>query len=262
MNKKYNIINLKSTDYTMDYFFYIVILFLVIYIINIVIFQYTDENLKNNIDLKKIDNFVNLNTPMNNIDIKHNNDIKNNNDRSSDSIISSLQSENQELLQFKDILEEKLKTQSRNMFLSKNYIKIDDMSFDDENNFIITDIKNTHLPSSNLSGYKLIDSMADFDLILSNVSQFKNYYLPGQEVHTNSTFNINADKICYENDINLKKSHPDCMVCSVTGDDYKKHNSWKNTKTNIKEVCVYNPTAEANSGIPNHDDCKKMCNIP
>lgn len=52
------------------------------------------------------------------------------------------------------------------------------------------------------------------------------------------------------------------MVCSINDDKYyEEHKSWKNTKTNIKEVCLYNENVEPYSEILDYQGCKKLCKI-
>ena len=52
------------------------------------------------------------------------------------------------------------------------------------------------------------------------------------------------------------------MVCSV--EDNKNLTDtlgWKNTKTNIAKVCLYDPNATSKTGTPNLAQCKTFCNI-
>jgi hypothetical protein len=95
---------------------------------------------------------------------------------------------------------------------------------------------------------------------------FKNIYKPGDIVNQNSTFNIGKNEICYRNkdkllDIDNKfiNNYPNCMVCSIN--DNKDTIGWTNTHTNIDKICLFNTNPEPNSGIPNFDNCKTMCNI-
>jgi hypothetical protein len=60
----------------------------------------------------------------------------------------------------------------------------------------------------------------------------------------------------------FKEKYPQCMVCNIVSDkDLTDSDTWKNTKTNINEVCLFNPNSKKNSGIPNLNQCKKMCNV-
>ena len=258
MNKKYNIINSKSCNVSIDHFFYIIILLLIIYLVYLIIFN---NNLKINesfsdvllISPEKIETKKEIApTPL-----------------TSEQLIVNLKVENEELITLKNKLGSLLEEQSRGLYLSSNYNKVDVNSFNDELDYVNTYFNDTKLPEINISSYNVINNEQKLNTLLNEAKTFKNIYAPGEKVLKSSNFNITKDDICYNRykgklagDKNFIVNYPDCMVCSVNDtNSYEHDNSWKNTKTNIKEVCLYNPTAETNSGILNYDGCKKICNV-
>lgn len=188
---------------------------------------------------------------------------------SSEQILSSLIDKNNELTNIKNTIQDKLEKQSQAIYISQNYNKVDSSSFDDELLFLLTDFANTKLPEIDIDNKKLIDTKEELGSILSEASKMKNFYKPGDIVTANSTFEIDKNNICYRHDGKpIKPSqefiskYPECMVCSIEhGHDVHDSNSWKYTRTNIDKVCLYNPTAEANSGIPNLQQCKQFCGL-
>jgi hypothetical protein len=226
-----------------DYFFYIIILILLIYIILLIITNFCAcaDNVK--------DTFENTTANA--------------------EIINDLKSENETLLNINKKINNLLEEQERSFYLAKNFDKIDESSFNDENNFIMSSFNNIILPEINLSKYHVISTTAEMNNVIEEAKQFKNYYKPGDIVMNDSDFGITRNDICYNPQQELIKSNPDfisqhpgCMVCTVNNkDDYKNTKSWRNTHTNIEQVCLYNPSAEAESNILNLDGCKKFCNI-
>jgi len=58
------------------------------------------------------------------------------------------------------------------------------------------------------------------------------------------------------------KKYPNCMVCAIEDDkNLTETLGWKNTKTNISKVCLYDPNATSKTGTPNLAQCKTFCNI-
>jgi hypothetical protein len=122
---------------------------------------------------------------------------------------------------------------------------------------------------------KIINNQTELNTVLSEASKMKNFYKPGDIVNTSSTFGITKDDICYrQNNKPIKptpdfmKKYPNCMVCTIENENENEDNKnltdtlgWKNTKTNISKVCLYNPNATSKTGTPNLEQCKTFCNI-
>lgn len=273
MNKKYEIINLRTKDdNTIFYVLYIVLIFVIVFIIYKLIYNFIpQENFytnnyniinKNNTSDNNYENFQTNNTiPSENIT----------NNKSSDNKLTmeSLIQQNKELTQMKDIIQEKLDKQSKAIYISQNYNKVDSSSFDDEMIFLLDDFVNTIFPQIDIDNKKIIKTNSDLESVLNQIKQMKNFYQPGDIVKKNSTFDIDKNNICYRHDgkpikptQDLLNKYPECMVCSVEpSDNVYNSKAWKTTKTNINKVCLFNPTAQKNSGIPNLQDCQKFCAI-
>lgn len=169
----------------------------------------------------------------------------------------------------KEILEESMKKQARALYLANNYYKIDDSSFNNEVTFINDDFVNIRLPQSDFNGKTLITTASEWSDVISKANSYKNLYTPGDVVIKPSEYNISKDTICYKdyethltNDPTFKTKYPECMVCSINPDtDYKNTKSWKNTKTNIEKVCLFNPNATNDSTNLNYTGCKNLCKI-
>lgn len=239
MSKKYEIVNLNHTieDCTIYYLFYLIIGIVIIYLFYNT-FNYYSEGFSGDLD------YIN-------------NEIK----------IMQLENENEILLDMKNQLETVLKGQTRAIFLSTTYDKVDESSFTDEINFLNVDFDATIFPQIDLAGFNVITEQEKFDSLISEAKQFKNFYKPGEVVTNNSTFNINKEKICYPDlktdlaiDPNFLTDYPECMVCSINK-DYENSKSWLNTKTNIDKICLFNSNVEPNSGIPSLSECKSICNV-
>jgi len=184
-------------------------------------------------------------------------------------LIKQLKESKVEINSLRDKILKRIEEHDKATYISKNFNKINPDSFDQELEYIDLYFKNNNLPTTDLARYKIITSQGDLEKLIFEASTFKNIYKPGEIVNTNSTFDIDKNKICYQNknillknDPNFILNHPECMVCSINPPEtYDKTNSWFNTKTNIKEVCLFNSNSSPNSGIPNLDDCKKFCSI-
>ncbi len=184
-------------------------------------------------------------------------------------LVDQLKQSKEEISNLKEKILKKIEEHDKAAFISKNFDKINPDSFDQELEYIDLYFKNNNLPRTDLSRYKIIKNQGDLDNLIATASSFKNIYQPGDIVTTGSTFDIDKNKICYQHkgallkdDPTFTTNYPDCMVCSINPPEtYDKTNSWYNTKTNIKEVCLFNSNSKPNSGIPNLDDCKKFCNI-
>jgi hypothetical protein len=184
-------------------------------------------------------------------------------------LYQQLKSKNTILSDSNSHLEKSLKEKERAIYLSKFYNKIDEKSFNNEVDFINTNFATTILPTAELTGKKIISNQNELSNVLNEVKTFKNMYNVGDIVTQNSDFNITADNICYADhmdklaaDPEFKKKYPNCMVCSVNPEsNYKFTNSYKNTKTNINKVCLFNPNASANSDEFNYDGCAKVCSV-
>lgn len=157
-----------------------------------------------------------------------------------------------------------IKEHDQAAFISNNFIKINSDSITNKSlNLQLNDL----YPEIDLSKYIVINDQTEFNKLAQIASNFKNIYKPGEIVNLPSDFNIDKNKICYKEsnlnlDPNFMKKYPECMVCSVdTTSDYKNMPNWNKTKTNIKEICLFNTDSQSNSGIPNLNDCKKFCKI-
>jgi len=234
--KKYLIFNSENySKYLSCYLFYIILIAVVIFIL--------------------------YNTYNNNSCSYYNEDFAQLSNKNNESDIKSLMMENKNLSNTLNTLQDKVNLQQRLQYISDNFIKIDESSFPDELRIINLYFKSIDLPEIDISIYKVISSQTDFDEIIKKAKNFVNIYNPGDIVSNNSDFNIDKNKICYKNaDKSYISTHPDCMVCSVN-DEYLNSPNWKNTKTNIQTVCVFDKNAAKNSGIPNEDECKNYCNI-
>lgn len=238
-----NMDTLDISKKNIDYFFYIIILILLIYIILLII--------------------TNLGSCTN----KHSDtfDISDPNIE----IINNLKSENETLLNINKKINTLLEEQERSFYLANNFDKIDESSFNDENNFVLSTFNDIILPEIDLKKYRIIKTTAEFNNVLDEAKKFKNFYKPGEIVIDNSDFNITRNDICYSpqqelinSNPNFISQHPECMVCTINNkDDYKNTKSWKNTRTNIEQVCLFDPSVESESNILNLNGCKKFCNI-
>ena len=243
MNKKYQIINLKSNEEcTIFYILYIVLIFVIIFIIYKIISNFCFAEKFELASEKKL-------TPT--------------------YITNELEEKNNELNNLKNTLEERLAAQSKAIYISKNFNKVDTGSFNDELAFLLNNFANTKLPEINIDGKNIIQTQSELDSTLAKASVMKNFYKPGDIVTSDSTFQIEKNDICYRHngkpinpDSTFMEQYPNCMVCSIEDPAILPNsNAWINTKTNINQVCLYNPTAETNSGIPNLEQCQKFCNI-
>jgi hypothetical protein len=248
MNKKYNIVNFKNSDSFIDYLFYIIIiLFLIIYLIYITYIYEID----NNIDtiLIKSNNIENFNNNIQQKDQKI-------------PTIEKLKKENEDLLSINNNIEKKLTEQSRALFLSKNYNKIKESSFNNEINFIDADFNSTGLPEIDISEYNVIKTSEDLTKLINSASEFKNIYKVGEVVENPSSYNISKNDICYHhfkdklsNDPAFEQKYPKCAACKLNNKDW----TTTETKTNIEKICLFNPDASEQSGILNLEGCRKIC---
>ena len=337
MNKKYTIVNanLNDPEFCIDYFFYIVIFILAIYLV----IQFMSINYKDNFSnynehfesATAIPNATNCNgwtcsiegqvcpqgTPgasdgtyvcQNGSWTKNNNAV--NSTAEASSVITSgtfaqstpasnlvtsgplaqptaasvsesqpaltieqqlqeAKTQNNALKMSKDTLEESMRKQARALFLANNFYRIDDSSFNNEVNFVNENFRDIRLPQSEFNGKTLVSTQQEWSNLLTKAAGYKNLYKPGDVVIKPSDYNVSKDTICYKdyethlsNDPNFKKKYPECMVCSVNPDaDYKNTKSWKNTKTNIHKVCLFNPNAPNDSTILNYNGCKNLCSL-
>jgi hypothetical protein len=273
MNKKYQIVNSNfnsKDDCTIFYILYIVLFFVIVFIIYKIIFNFTSP--------EKFQSINNINT------------IKSNNVESFDNtvvqetfvkpelpnlptseIISELVQKNNELQNISNTIQNKLTQQNQAIYVSQNFNKIDPSSFDDELAYILSNVVDTQYPTMDMSSTRLISTESELSNILSEAKQMVNIYKPGDIVTSNSSFGISKNDICYRaNGKSIKPTHdfiskfPNCMVCTVEDANSSLYDSkgWKETRTNIDKVCLYNPASESNSGIPNLKDCQKFCSIP
>lgn len=181
---------------------------------------------------------------------------------------NKLKIKNEELNLSKSKLEDKIKEQKRAYYISSNFDKIDEQSFNNME-FISRKFDSDGYPKINLNKFRLIKNQNQLDELVNEAKTFKNYYTSGDIVTDNSSFNINKNDICYRTDgkrMKLTKEftnkYPQCMVCNIIDkNELDDSDSWKSTKTNINEVCLFNPESTKDSGIPNLEGCKKMCGV-
>lgn len=249
---------------------YLIILIAIVYLIYKFIYSVNknesfESPILNNPLLKT--NLNNLNTSSSSINT---NMIANSISQSnlSPEVIQELKQTRKEFDIAKEKILNRIKEHDQAVFISNNYNKVNPDSFDQDNEFMNLYFNNDY-PKIDLSKYKVIDNQSELNDLAIQISKFKNIYVPGEIVDSPSSFNINKNQICYQHkgallnsDPNFMANYPECMVCSVNSpDNYKNMPSWDNTKTNIKEVCLFNSNPEPNSGIPNLQDCKKFCRI-
>ena len=246
MNKKYIIQNsYQNTDNINDCFVFYLLYIILFFVVVFTIYKVT-LNFKNNYE-----------------------NFDQNNKLSPEEVVNELKSKNNELLDIKNKLEKTLEHQSRATYITNNFEKIDETSFQNELNAINNDFYNTNFSSIDISKFDVINNINDYNNVVSEIHHFKNFYKPGDIVTSNSTFNINKNDICYRSngkpinaDPNFISNYPDCMVCSVENEqNLYNSNTWKDTKTNISKVCLFNKNTVPNSGIPNEEQCKQFCNI-
>lgn len=245
MNKKYKIINSNNENDSfcdssnITILIYIILFSIIFYLIYKLIFQ--KEN---------FENIVNT---------------ENNNNQA---IIEELQQKNKELAQIKDTLDSKAKELDRANFLTNNFDKIDEYSFDKLYDEIYNSFIKNNLPVVNIDKYRIIENNNDLNIIVNNLSKYKNFYKPGEIVNSSSSEIIDKNIICYQDkgklitDPDFITKYPECMVCSINTDpNITETTGWKNTNTNISEVCLFNPNPDPNSPVATLDDCKKFCKI-
>ena len=252
MNKKYLIVNSNSNeDCTIFYLLYIVLIFVIIFIIYKIIFSFSKRD-----GFSTVESTANLTLPVQN-------------ELTPEQVMNNLQIKNDELTNIKNSLQNKLQEQTNAIFMANNYIKVDSSSYNDELSFLLLDFSNIKLPEIDTSTKKMIDTQNELNIVIDEAKHMKNFYKPGEVVTENSTFGITKNNICYRHNGKpiqttpaFTEQYPNCMVCTVESpNDVHNTHSWQHTKTNIDKVCLYNPTATSNSGIPNLDQCGKFCGI-
>ncbi len=278
MNKKYTIVNtsLDNSNLCIDNIFYIVIFILVIYlVIQIILTKYIDnfsnyiENFFNNATSITAQAKPATSTASQNVINGISNVSTSPENMSIEQELQNAKSTLNTLKLSKNILEESMKKQAKALYLSNNYYKIDDSSFDNEISFINDNFADIRLPQSDFNNKTLVKTTSEWNDLISKANNYKNFYEPGDVVIKPSDANISKDNICYKdyeshltNDPSFKQKYPECMVCSVNPDtDYKNTKSWKNTKTNIEKVCLFNPNIKNNSTNLNYDGCRNLCGL-
>ena len=279
MSKKYQIINSNTdtiyNECTIFYLLYIVLFFVIIFIIYKIIFFYEKKE-GFEVELQKELQNDNMKTIVNNksnlkifgMDVDLDLDL-NSNIKTPQKIMEDLKEKNKELGIIKDTLENKLIEQSQAIYLSQNFNKVDSSSFNDELTYLLVEFADTKFPELDMKDKKIIDTQTELNTVLAEAKEMKNFYKPGDIVNTSSTFGITKDDICYRhNNKPIKptpefmKKYPNCMVCAIEDDkNLTDTQGWKNTKTNISKVCLYDPNSTPKSGIPNLAQCKTFCNI-
>lgn len=253
MSKKYQIINSNidtniTDECTFFYLLYIVLFFVIIFIIYKIIFCFSSPK----------EGFANISTTTN--------------PKTQQQIMNDLKQKNTELINMKNTLQNKLLEQSQAIYLSQNFNKVAQSSFNDQLSYLLLEFANTRLPELYMDEKKIINTQTELDTVLAEAANMKNFYKPGDIVTANSTFDIGKNEICYrQNNVPIKPTpefidkYPNCMVCAVENEaddiEVKNTSGWTHTKTNISKVCLYDPKAKSNSGIPNLEQCKTFCNI-
>ncbi len=245
MNKKYKIINSNNENDSLcdssniTILIYIILFSIIFYLIYKLIFQ--KENFEN---------------------------IENSQNNNNQAIIEELKQKNKELSQLKETLDSKAKQLDRANFLTTNFDKIDEYSFDKLSDEIYNSFIKNNLPDVNIDKYRIIQNNNDLNIIINNLSKYKNFYKPGEIVTSPSSEIIDKNIICYQDkgklisDPDFIKKYPECMVCSVNTDpNITETIGWKNTNTNIAEVCLFNSNPDPNSPTATLEDCKKFCKI-
>ena len=231
MNKKYTIVNanLNDTEFCIDYFFYIVIFILAIYLV----IQFMSTNYKDNFSNSR-ENFesgsatdstaqakaATSTSAQNKANMKVGGSftIGGSSTESQAQVLTIEQqleeakSQNNALKVSRETLEESMKKQARALFLSNNFYRIDDSSFNNEISFINNDFVDIRLPASDFDGKTLIKTQQDWNDLLAKANGYKNLYKVGDIVIKPSEYNISKDTICYKdyethlsNDPNFKK---------------------------------------------------------
>lgn len=265
MSKKYQIINpnidTNNTDEcTIFYLLYIVLFFVIVFIIYKIIFCFSSSK----------EGFANVSTTT--IPQTVSNSTSKTTSKTQQQIMKDLKQKNTELSNMKNTLQNKLLEQSQAIYLSQNFNKVDPSSFNDQLSYLLVEFADTRFPELNMDKKKVINTQTELDTVLADAANMKNFYKPGEIVTANSTFGIGKNEICYrQNNVPIKptpefmEKYPECMVCAVEDEkddvDLVNTSGWKNTKTNISKVCLYNPKAKPNSGIPNLAQCKTFCNL-
>ncbi len=166
------------------------------------------------------------------------------------------------------VLLDKINTFKQNTEISQKFNKIDENSMND----IINKFKNeliccsNDIPSIDNSKGIFISDINELSELIDKTSSFKNIYKPGEIVDSNSSFTIDKNKICFKSENKLSNLNPEiknmftgCIACSVQSEDYSNTPGWNNTKTNIKQVCLYGDNPDPLLGVPNLEQCKKLC---
>lgn len=278
MSKKYQIINLNTdlnntSECAIFYLLYIVLFFVIVFIIYKIIFYCEKKEGFKNENVEPIGK-TNLKPIETDLDLKSripspNMNMEKPSIKTPMQIMEDLKQKNQELSTMKETLQDKLLEQSQAIYLSQNYNRVDPSSFNNQLTYLLVDFADTKFPELDMEEKKLIDTQTELDTVLSKANEMKNFYRPGEIVEADSTFNITKNDICYrQNNKPIKPTpefiakYPNCMVCEIENDDNLMNtNGWKNTKTNISKVCLYDPKSKPKSGIPNLEQCKSFCNV-
>ncbi len=246
MNKKYKIINsnLENDNIcdlsSLSILIYIILFSIIFYLIYKLIFQK--------------ENFENVNNSQNN---------------NNQTIIDELKQKNKELSELKSTIENKAKEFDRAEFLTKNFDKLNEDSSEKLSNEIFNSFTKNNIPEIDIDKYRIILDQNDLGIVISNISKYKNFYKPGEIVTSPSSEIIDKNIICYQDkgkliktDPDFLKKYPECMVCAINDNpNVTETVGWKNTKTNIKEVCLFNPNPNPDFPVASLEECKKLCKI-
>jgi len=239
MNKKYKIINSNNDDFceqsNLTILIYIILFSILFYLIYKLIFQ--RDNFENMGNIQNNSNLATINEP------EQKNQLLTN------------------MFKYKDL--------EQDNFINSNFEKIDLQSFEKIEDNILNSFTKNNLQEIDLDKYRVILNYSDLTTVLENLSNYKNFYKPGDIVTSPASPIIDKNIICYQDKGKLIKTNPDfikkypeCMVCSINNDpDVTQSVGWKNTNTNIKEVCLFNPNPDSNSQVATLQDCQKFCNI-
>ena len=241
MIKKYSIVNDLKKNNSIDYFFYIVILFLITYLTICII---------NTNCFSRFDTFIAE-------------EAEGEQRLTVEQELVKATTLNKELLVGKEMLEKSINEEKRIAYLNNNFLKISDDAMTTKINNIEKSISNIKLPESTFENDTLINTQNELNTLIKTSSKYKHFYKPGDIVINPSSATIDKNKICNSKNINnVQSENSSCMVCSVDkNNDYKNSVGWKNTKTNIDKVCIFNPNSSTDPLNVDYTECRKLCNL-
>lgn len=162
------------------------------------------------------------------------------------------------------VLEKQLDAQ----YIKNNFDLIEPSSIEQKLQSITNEYNSVDFPMVDAEGHVFISNADELKDIVGRAKTMKNFYKVGDLVVSNSTFDIDKDKICFGTGTGTgARKYTECMVCSVIPDDQLENSrSWKTTRTNINRVCLFNPNIDPNTSSPadaiaSMEQCKKFCQV-